>query len=130
MANFVWDEDKRIKNLLKHGQDFADAHWAFEDEFAFSAPDDRYAFDDRWILIGRSNKDTVVVLAYKEPVEDTYRIISMRPAQKQEQLKYEQEKQERMAPQDDSMIQLLEQLERDRQLKEELESMKDELQRG
>ncbi|MBA4027429.1 MAG: hypothetical protein C0473_04215 [Cyanobacteria bacterium DS3.002] len=124
MAKFEWDENKREKTLRERGLDFADAHLALNDDFAFTCPDPKNEFDDRWILIGRLNEKTVVVLVYKEPKPDTFRIISMREANRQEITRYEAEKGKQVPTQDDNLTKLLEQLTRDRELREELDSIK------
>lgn len=128
MATFEWDETKRQKTLRERGLDFANAHEAFEDDYGFNAPDPRYDGDNRWILIGRLNEE-LVVIAYKEISENIYRIISMRRAEKQEQKKYEEEKLNGLPSVADPLHRFLDQLERDRELKEEIDSIKREAQK-
>ena len=124
MANFEWNELKRQKTLKARGLDFSEAQKAFEDDYAFSWPDPRYDFDVRWILIGRLNTILIVVIAYKELTPDSYRIISMREASRQEANRYEQEKQQRLPATDADLSRLLDQLIRDRKLAEEMDSTK------
>lgn len=124
MAKFEWDEKKREKTLRERGLDFADAHLAIEDNNAFSWPDPKNESDDRWLLIGRLNEKTVVVLVYKEPEPDTYRIISMREANREETNRYEVEKERQTPAQDDTLIKILDQLTRERELREEIDWIK------
>ena len=125
MAKFEWDDQKRQKTLDQRGLDFADAHIAFEDPYAFYAPDLRYDSDDRWLLLGRL-KDAIVVLAYKELSPDVYRIISMRFAEKIEIERYEKEKASHLPAEADPLVRLLEQFSRDRELKEQLSLLEEE----
>lgn len=125
MAKFEWDEQKRQKTLDQRGLDFTDAQIAFEDPYAFSAPDPRYDSDDRWLLLGRL-KDVIVVLAYKELSPDVYRIISMRFAEKIEIDRYEKEKASHLPSESDPLVRLLEQFSRDRELKEQLSLLEEE----
>ncbi len=112
MLKFVWDENKRQKNLKKHGLDFADAEKTFHDDYAFFAPDPRYN-DDRWLLLGRLvNK--IVLIAYTQPEAETYRIISMRRPKRQEIARYELEKLKRLPSANDPLFSLIEELERNR----------------
>lgn len=124
MAHFHWDENKRQKTLEERGLDFADAEKVFADDYTFSAPDPRYDFDDRWLIIGRLNEKTVVVIAYKETPPGSYRIISMRMAEKQEIARYESEKRQQMPGQDDVLIKLMDKLAEERQVKEQMDSLK------
>jgi uncharacterized protein len=121
MAKFEWNESKRQKTLQDRGLDFAEAHKAFEDDYAFFAPDPRYDSDDRWILIGRLEEHLVVVVAYKEPTHDTYRIISMRRAEKHEINRYEKERSKQLPAKSDPLTRLIDQLKRDRESREEIE---------
>ena len=84
--HFTWDDTKRQSNLIKHGLDFADAATVFTlDTFTFE--DRRFAYaEHRFITLGRLGV-TVVVIAHTE-TPDTIHIISMRKAEKHEQLSY------------------------------------------
>jgi uncharacterized DUF497 family protein len=88
MTLFEWNESKRQRTLKLRGLDFAEAHKVFEDDYALFAPDLRYDYDDRWLVIGELNKNRIVVISYKEVKTDTYRIISMRKAEKRESTRY------------------------------------------
>jgi uncharacterized DUF497 family protein len=45
LKEFMWDENKRLSNLAKHGPDFEDAHWVFTDE-AFAAENTRRQYGE------------------------------------------------------------------------------------
>ncbi|MFQ5796910.1 MAG: BrnT family toxin [Candidatus Bipolaricaulia bacterium] len=81
---FIWHEPKRQANLKKHGMDFADA------ERIFSGPtltfeDDREDYgEQRWVTLGLLG-EKVVVTVHTETQEEI-RVISMREADKDEQI--------------------------------------------
>ena len=80
----IWDEPKRLANLVKHGMDFADINEKFFDR-AFVLP----AFRNRHRAIGVNIRGVIcVVFAYygKEAIS----IISMRPASSDERKAYEE----------------------------------------
>lgn len=81
---FVWHEPKRQITLEKRGLDFADAALVFDGP-TFIFEDDRLNYSEqRWVTIGLL-RDKVVVIVHTE-TEDEIRIISMREAEKDEQL--------------------------------------------
>ncbi|MER2527429.1 MAG: BrnT family toxin [Candidatus Competibacter denitrificans] len=84
--SFTWDSIKRQANLKKHGLDFADAEQIFSSE-TFTFEDDRFAYgEQRFISLGLL-RGHVIVIVHTE-TEDTIRIISMRRAEKHEQILY------------------------------------------
>jgi uncharacterized protein len=86
---FEWDEQKRQKNIRKHGFDFRDA-WQIFNLPVLAALDEREDYgEDRWIGIGML-KGRVVVVVFTEPDEDTIRIISIMKAVTEERIRYEQ----------------------------------------
>ncbi len=86
---FIWDEDKNVTNVAKHGLNFKDARRVFQSDMDILI-DDRDDYDEvRWIGTGLLD-DRVVVVVYTEPNEDTIRIISLRKALPYERKKYEQ----------------------------------------
>lgn len=83
---FEWDEEKRLSNLKKHGFDFADAVKIFTPD-ALTILDDRFDYGEiRIITFGLLNGETVAV-AHTEDVE-IIRVISMRKAEKDEEIEY------------------------------------------
>jgi len=87
---FAWDARKAAANLRKHGVSFAEAVTAFEDPLSVTVPDpDHSAVEERFVLIGRSHQQHLVVVAHVER-DETIRIISARPASRLERLTYEE----------------------------------------
>jgi uncharacterized protein len=81
---FIWHEPKRQANLKKHGLDFANAEQVFAGP-TFTFEDDREAYgEQRWVTLGLLG-EKVVVIVHTE-TEEEIRAISMREADKDEQL--------------------------------------------
>ena len=91
---FEWDEEKSISNLQKHGVSFEEAKEVFEDPFHISKLDHRFDyFEERWITLGKTKKDKILVVAnmfFDENGEEIIRIISARRANQKERKFYEQ----------------------------------------
>ena len=87
---FAWDPRKASANLQKHGVSFWDAATAFEDPVSITIPDPRHSeTEERFVLIGLSRKQHLVVVAHVER-GDIIRIISARIASRTERLTYEE----------------------------------------
>ena len=87
---FAWDVRKAEANLRKHGVDFIEAATAFEDPLSIAIPDPDHSVDEeRFILIGRSKQQHLVVVAHIERGK-TIRIISARSASRRERVMYEE----------------------------------------
>ena len=90
---FEWDEQKNRRNAAKHGISFEEARGVFEDPLHVSLLDHRFNyFEERWITIGIAGDKGIVVAAhlyFDEDDEEVVRIISARPATKQEVVQYE-----------------------------------------
>ena len=86
---FEWNDDKRLKNIQKHGFDFADAVEIFSGPMLV-APDTRDDHgEDRWEGLGWIRAClTQVVFAQKQP--DIVRIISLRKATRRERQKFKE----------------------------------------
>jgi uncharacterized protein len=81
---FIWHEPKRQENLTKHDLDFAEAEQVFAGP-TFTFEDDRADYrEQRWVTLGLLSA-TVVVIVHTE-TEEEIRVISMREADKDEQL--------------------------------------------
>ncbi len=81
---FIWHEPKRQANLKKHGLDFAVAERVFAGP-TFTFEDDRENYgEQRWVTLGLLG-EKVVVIVHTE-TEEEIRVISMREADKDEQL--------------------------------------------
>ena len=87
---FEWDTKKAESNLSKHGVSFTEAQTVFDDPLYvdFYDPDHSDA-EHRYIIIGESSKNRILLVAYTER-EDTIRIISARKVTKQELKTYQE----------------------------------------
>jgi uncharacterized protein len=87
---FTWDPAKAAANLRKHGISFMEASTAFADPLSITIPDpDHSVGEERFVLIGRSDRQHLVVVAHAER-GDLIRIISARPANRRERKTYEE----------------------------------------
>lgn len=81
---FLWHEPKRQANLKKHGMDFADAERVFAGPtFTFEDGREDYS-EQRWVTLGLLGAKAVVIVHIE--TEEEIRVISMREADKDEQL--------------------------------------------
>ena len=91
---FEWNEEKSAHNLQKHGVSFEEAKEVFEDPFHISKLDHRFGyFEERWITLGSTKQDKILVVAnmfFDENGEEIIRIISARKANQKERKFYEQ----------------------------------------
>jgi len=86
---FEWDPVKERHNRRKHGIDFAEAATVFEDPLALSMADTIHSDgEDRYIVLGRSEKDRLLVVVHADRGERV-RIISARRATPRERRAYE-----------------------------------------
>ena len=77
-------------NLRKHGVSFAEAATAFGDPLSITIPDPDHSHDDdRFLLMGESNKGRLLVVAHTEQ-SDTIRIINARPVTPSERKTHEE----------------------------------------
>jgi len=87
---FVWDETKRKSNLKKHGLDFKDAHLVYDNPEKCTYEGSRQG-ERRWmdlavaVIHGR-----LLALIYTKR-GDQVRVISFRPASREEREQYEQD---------------------------------------
>ena len=88
---FTWDKKKAASNLRKHGVAFEEAATAFGDTLSLTTFDPDHSIDqDRFILLGASNRGgRLLVVAHTEQ-SDTIRIISARLATRGERIIYEE----------------------------------------
>ena len=87
---FEWDQKKAASNLRKHGVSFEEAATAFGDPLSLTIPDPDHSLDeDRYVLIGESQMERLLVVAHTER-SDTIRIISARLATRGERKSYEE----------------------------------------
>jgi uncharacterized protein len=87
---FTWDPEKDAINRRKHGVGFREAASVLEDPLSTTYPDPAHSRGElRYVTIGRSRFGKTVVVAHAER-GDTIRIISARPATRQERRFYEE----------------------------------------
>ena len=87
--SFEWDPRKAVSNLKDHGVSFDEARTVFADILAMNMPDpDHSEGEERFLVIGMSEKSRLVVVSYAERSPRT-RIISARLATRLERRKYE-----------------------------------------
>ncbi len=91
---FEWSEEKNASNIEKHQISFKEAKEVFNDALHISKLDHRFNyFEERWITLGSTSKDKILVVAnmfFDEHGEEIIRIISARKANQQERTFYEQ----------------------------------------
>ena len=87
LMDFEFDENKRLKNIEKHGIDFLNADILFGNPH-LKAPAKAVDGEQRWLAIGMINDDFVTaVFTWRGPV---IRIISMRRSRNDEREKYQE----------------------------------------
>ncbi len=91
---FEWNIAKEKSNIKKHKVSFEQAAYVFSDIHSLSRYDDEHSEEeDRWILLGKSINEIILVVVHtfrdKDGVE-IVRIISARLATKNEVKIYEQ----------------------------------------
>lgn len=87
-----WDPAKAKANLREHGVSFAEAASVLEDEFALTREDPDAQGEQRFVTLGLSSVENlmVVVYTYREP--DIIRVISAWKANKRQRLYYEKDR--------------------------------------
>ena len=87
---FAWDPAKAAANVRRHRVSFEEAATAFADPWSITIPDpDHSRAEDRFILIGRSHRERLLVVVHVERGLRELRLISARPATRSERLTYE-----------------------------------------
>lgn len=85
----IWDEPKRLSNLVKHGLDFASVEPSFDFEHAIVLPGKPgKSGRPRLRIIGEMDGDLVALVASPLGAE-AFAIVSLRPASKQERKLHE-----------------------------------------
>lgn len=86
---FEWDAAKAASNAREHGVTFDEASTVFADPLALLKRDPDHSFgEERYLLLGMSNTQTLLVVALCERPPRT-RLISARRATRQERASYE-----------------------------------------
>jgi uncharacterized protein len=87
---FEWDEEKARLNEKKHGVAFEEGSSCFRDVFAIESFDIEHSADeDRFMLMGMSDKNRILVVSFTLRDHETIRIISARLARQRERKAYE-----------------------------------------
>lgn len=90
---FEWDELKAKKNIKKHKVGFEEAQTVFADIVACIFDDELHSTinETRELIIGHSLNNRILIVYFTERAIKTIRIISARPANKNEIKRYEKE---------------------------------------
>ena len=81
---FQWDREKARRNLAKHGLSFKEGAEAVDSEGPIERLDaDHSEEEERWLLLGTTESDRLVVVSYTMRGDDV-RIISVRSPTRQE----------------------------------------------
>jgi uncharacterized DUF497 family protein len=90
MLLFEWDPRKAKKNLGIHAISFDEASTAFQDTLSLTIYDPLHSDkEDRYVLIGNSQNNHVLVVIYTERI-NRIRLISARKATQRERKQYEE----------------------------------------
>lgn len=90
MIDFEWDTHKAASNLGKHGVSFDEASSVFSDPFELTISDpDHSEGEYRFLSIGKTTRDRVVVVVFTERQPNSIRIISARIGSKKERQLYD-----------------------------------------
>lgn len=91
MLRFTWDPAKAEWNLRKHGISFDEARTVFGDPLNADMSDPDHSENElRFVTIGKSEKNQLLVVVYAEPEPDWIHIISARRTTPSERRKYEE----------------------------------------
>jgi uncharacterized DUF497 family protein len=87
---FEWSTEKAAMNLRKHSVSFEEAETAFDDSTAYIQADELHSEDEaREWLIGHSQRNRLLVIAFVQRAVNRIRIISARHATRRERIIYE-----------------------------------------
>ncbi|MBT5935208.1 BrnT family toxin [Sulfurimonas sp.] len=91
---FEWSDEKNELNIKKHQVSFEEAKEIFLDPMQISKLDHRFDyFEERWITLGTTTQEKILVVAnmfFDEDGQEIIRIISARRANQKERIFYEQ----------------------------------------
>src|SRR4030067_488836 len=91
MIDFEWDPQKEKSNIKKHDIGFREACTIFRDPLGITIFDPDHSIDeDRFITIGTSNQNRIIIVAHTDRGNQT-RIISARELTSAERRDYENE---------------------------------------
>ena len=72
---YLWDEDKYKAVQRKHGVQFREAIFAFEDPDGYEIPDPA-GHEDRWVQIGITTGGRVLAIVFSDEELPIYRLIT------------------------------------------------------
>ena len=88
---FEWDGKKAEWNARKHGVAFEEASTVFGDPLGLLMPDPDHSLnEERYVVLGMSNRQRLLVVAFTERPPYTH-LISARRATRAERRRYEEE---------------------------------------
>ena len=88
---FEWNTEKAKANLKNHKVSFDEAETVFDDPLFVIFADPDHSFEEnRFIIMGESNQNRLLVVSYTECPPAT-RLISAREATRPERKKYEED---------------------------------------
>ena len=88
---FDWDPRKDRRNQRKHGVGFDEASTVFADTLSITIADPNHSDDEeRWVIMGISHRQRLLVVVHTEDEQEVVRIISARPANPDERREYEE----------------------------------------
>ena len=91
MLRFSWDARKAAANFRRHRVSFPEAATAFADPLSLTVPDpDHSESEERFLLLGQSQRNRLLVVVHAERAANEIRIISARPAAPHERRQYEE----------------------------------------
>lgn len=89
--SFQWDPQKAKINAQKHGISFEEAKQVFDDPLFLTYADPDHSFEERrFVIMGELADGRLLIVSYTDRDRET-RIISARPATRQERRNYESE---------------------------------------
>ena len=90
IPNFEWDLNKAYENVRKHGVSFEEAATVFADDDALIEDDVEHSDEeDRFIIVGMSARERILLTVYTIRRAELVRIISSRHALPHERQNYE-----------------------------------------
>jgi len=90
-VEFEWDQEKERTNIEKHGVAFTEASTVFGDPLEITIRDQDHSIGEyRFLSMGMSSLDRILVVSYAERITNFIRIISARTASTKERRQYEE----------------------------------------
>ena len=89
--SYEWNPIKERLNITKHGVDFTEAKSVFADEYALVLFDEDHSEDEeRFVILGTSLKDRILLVVHCYRENEAIRIISSRKATAKESKQYKE----------------------------------------